>query len=243
MHGAEGDIAPNSSTLAKKTSIGHSQFRPPESYPVGITKHCVNLCAPGISLATARHTRILSMMLLEFAVRLFCLTLSPFMTLNRLILIPLSLGLFACASHEPKAPKTTDSFSTLILADNTKQFSYTLVMELPERAGGKRPRGGRGMGGSGGHPDGPPPGGGRGKGPDKSGDETVHDGLKHLTEEGLLAKLEDTSYYTNGYRQLETQSRRGAMNIVGECYDKATETDRANFPNPEPKKVVEERLD
>jgi len=162
--------------------------------------------------------------------------------LSCLILIPLSLGLFACASHEPKAPKTTDSFSTLILADDTKQFSYTLVMELPERAGGKHPRGGKGMGG---HPDGPPPGGKHGKGPrpDEGDDETMRDGLKHLTEEGLLAKLEDTGYCTNGYRQLETQARRGAMNIVGECYDKATENDRANFPNPEPKKVVEERLD
>ena len=106
--------------------------------------------------------------------------------------------------------------------------------------------GAKGMGGgSGGHPDGPPPGGGRGKGPhlDKSGDEAMHGDLKHLTEEGLLAKQEDTGYCTNGYRQLEAQARRGAMNILGECYDKATEADRTNFPNPESKKVVEEWLD
>lgn len=175
------------------------------------------------------------------------------MRVSRLLLIPISLGLFACASNEPKPPKITDSFSTLILADDTKQFSYTLMMEIPERGGGKRlPRGGKGMGGGGmggamdGGPGGPPPDDGRGKGPrpDRGeGGDDMMEGLKHTTEEGLLAKLEDTGYCTNGYHQLETQARRGAMNIVGECYDKATAADRTKFPNPEPKKIVEERLD
>ncbi len=98
-------------------------------------------------------------------------------------------------------------------------------------------------GGMGGHPDGPPPGGGHGRGPKPGDSEDWMDGLKHLTEEGLLAKLEDTGFCRNGYRQLETQSRRGAMNILGECYDKATAEDRTKFPNPAPKKIVEEKLD
>ena len=59
----------------------------------------------------------------------------------------------------------------------------------------------------------------------------------------ILSKLEDTSYCTNGYRQLETQARRGAMNIVGECHDKATVNDRQQLPNPEPKKVIKKQLD
>lgn len=97
----------------------------------------------------------------------------------------------------------------------------------------------------GGHPDGPPPGGGhhRGSKPEHGNSDETMDGLKHLTEEELLATLENTGYCRNGYRQLEIQSRRGAMNILGECYDKATDEDRANFPNSETKKVVEERLD
>lgn len=170
------------------------------------------------------------------------------MTLCRLLLIPLSLGLFACASQEPKPPKTSESFTTLIQTDNTKQFSYTLIMELPERGG--RPRGGPGMGGRGdgkgpGGKDGPPP---EGKGPTPDGDverddDRHYDSVKHLTEEGLLAKLEDTGYCRNGYHPLETQSRRGAMNITGECYDQATDADRQAFPNPAPKKVIEETLD
>ena len=166
------------------------------------------------------------------------------MKLTQFLIITLSFGLFACASNEPKPPKTTETFSTLIQTTGTKQFSYTLVMEMPERGrGGKPPRGGKG--GMRGHPDGPPPDGGhhRGSKPEHGNSDEIMDGLKHLTEEGLLAKIENTGYCRNSYRLLETQSRRGAMNILGDCYDKATDADRTKFPNPEPKKIVEEKLD
>lgn len=161
----------------------------------------------------------------------------------RFLLIPFSLMLFACASNEPKPPKTTDAFATLIKADGSKQFSYALMMELPAR-GGKPPRGGKGMGGKGpgGHHGGPPPGS-PGKNFDRNSADDMQDKLKHSTEEGLLAKLEDTGFCRNGYRQLEIQSRRGAMSILGECYDKATDQDRSKFPNPAPKKVIEQKLD
>lgn len=164
----------------------------------------------------------------------------------RLLFVPLCLMLFACASNEPKPPKTTDTFTSLIKTDGTKQFSYVLVMEMPER-GGRPPRGGKSMGGKGpgGHHGGPPPGGQGKKGPafDRDGADDMQDKLTHLTEEGLLAQLEDSGYCRNGYRQLEIQSRRGAMSILGECYDKATDEDRNKFPNPAPKKVIEETLD
>ena len=147
------------------------------------------------------------------------------MPVSRWLLIPLSLGLFACASNEPKPPKTTESFVTSIQADNSKQFNYTLIMEKPKRRGENR----------------------AGHEPDQNDldpdDDSFYDGLKHLTEEGLLAKLEDSGYCRSGYVQLETQSKRGAMNITGECYDKATDADRSKFPNPAPKKIIEERLD
>lgn len=161
------------------------------------------------------------------------------MNTTRFLLIPIALSLFACASQEPKPPTTTDSIITLIQADGSKQFSYTLIMEMPER--GERARGGPSGRGGGAPPGGTPPGG---SGDFDRADDDRDDGpLKHLTEEGLLAKLDDTGYCRNGYQQLETQSRRGAMNIAGECYDKATDEDRNKFPNPAPKKVIEERLD
>jgi len=165
------------------------------------------------------------------------------------LFIFLTLGLTACASREHKPPKTTDTFTTLIQTDGTKQFSYTLAMEMPPRGGHGKGMGGKGPGGKGGPPHGGPDGGkGPGRhGPDDSGgpddEHRFDDQLKHLTEEGLLAKLEDTAYCRNGYRQLQSQSKRGAMNITGECYDKATDAERTQFPNPEAKKVVEERLD
>lgn len=46
----------------------------------------------------------------------------------RLFVLPLSLMLFACASNEPKPPKTSEIFYTLTTPDGTKQFSYTLTM-------------------------------------------------------------------------------------------------------------------
>lgn len=151
-------------------------------------------------------------------------------------------GLVACASHEPKPPKTTDYFVTVIQADGTKQFGYSLVMQMPER--GQR-RGG-GPGGPGGRK-GPPPGGpggpGMGGGPKAEKDNPMAEELQRLTTEGLLATLEDTGFCRNGYTPLDKQVRRNAISIQGQCQEKATDVDREKFPNPEPKKVVEERLD
>ena len=64
-----------------------------------------------------------------------------------------------------------------------------------------------------------------------------------LTTEGLLATLEDTGFCRNGYTPLDKQVRRNAISVQGQCQEKATDVDREKFPNPEPKKVVEERLD
>ncbi len=161
------------------------------------------------------------------------------------------LSLVACASHQPKEPQTQEFFSTLIKADGSKQFSYTLVMEMPEGKGG---RGGRrgpppgGMGGPGGGMDGPGGGmggghhGGRGPGGDDK-DNPMAEQLEHLAKEGLLAKLEDTGYCRDSYTQLDKSERRNAIMISGECVEDATEEDRQNFPNPAAKKVIEERLD
>lgn len=158
-------------------------------------------------------------------------------------LLPLAFGLFACANNEPKPPVTRDELVTFIESDGSKQFSYTLMMEL-QQPSGRAPRGGP-EGGRGG----PPPGGGEGrmapppKDKNPGGQGPDPEELRRLTEEGLFAKLEDTGYCRSGYQQWETQVRRGAMNIVGQCNEPASEQDYQYFPNPQPRKVVEERLD
>lgn len=163
------------------------------------------------------------------------------------------LSLVACASHQPKAPQTQEYFSTLIKADGSKQFSYTLVMDMPEGKRGGRgehrgpPPGGMGGGmESGMHGPGGHGGGHRGeRGPgDESGKENpMAEQLEHLAKEGLLAKLEDSGYCRDSYNQLDKNERRHAIMITGECVEDATDEDRKNFPNPVANKVVEERLD
>ena len=163
------------------------------------------------------------------------------------------LSLVACASHPPKAPQTQEYFSTLIKADGSKQFSYTLVMDMPEGKRGGRgehrgpPPGGMGGGmESGMHGPGGHGGGHRGeRGPgDESGKENpMAEQLEHLAKEGLLAKLEDSGYCRDSYNQLDKNERRNAIMITGECVEDATDEDHKNFPNPVANKVVEERLD
>jgi hypothetical protein len=160
-------------------------------------------------------------------------------------LIPLIslLALAGCAHKQPQPPKTQESFSTQIKPDGTKQFSYTLVMEMPERDAGGRPHGGpNGHGGHEGH-------GGKhgdhGTGPqgdhkDRSGnpkDDSMQEELGRLFDDGLNSKLNSTGFCRTGFMPLDTQNRRGAQLVKGECNEMASDADRIKFPNPPPKKI------
>lgn len=163
----------------------------------------------------------------------------------RIVILAASFALASCASHEPKPPKTQEFFNTLIKRDGTKQFSYAMTMEMPD--GGEQHEGGRyggPRGGHGGHFGGPPPGGGSHDHPkgDKHLDEenSMDDHLNFTFNESLLAKLSDTGFCQQGYKQLDKRSRRGVIQLTGECNDMATDGDKIKFPNPPPVKVKEE---
>ncbi len=147
-----------------------------------------------------------------------------------------ALGLAGCASKPPAPPKTQESFITLVKRDGTKQFSYTMIMEMPE---GKGKSGGPGRGGHGGHHGGPP-GGPGGKGPGKHGKDKGddrEDQFALMFDNGLNEKLATTGFCRTGFSQLDKQGRAGATQVQGECNEPATDDDRQKFPNPPPKKV------
>lgn len=148
------------------------------------------------------------------------------------------LALAGCAHQQPQPPKTQEYFSTLIKPDGTKQFSYTLTMEMPEQDSDGRPHGGRG--GHGGHGDGPSgdhKGGGHKNGDHRPKDDLIDDQFAHAFDDALNSKLNTTGFCRTGFHQLGSQSRRGAILIKGECNETASDADRENFPNPPPKKV------
>lgn len=158
-------------------------------------------------------------------------------TIPRLTLFTLlgTLCLAGCAHKPPAPPKTQETFITLIKRDGTKQFSYTLIMEMHD---------GKGKSGAshGGHHGGPPGGGmgPDGKGPGKHRQDKsdgMEDQFTLMFDNGLNEKLATTGFCRTGFSQLDKQSRYGATQLQGECNEPATDDDRQKFPNPPPKKV------
>lgn len=170
------------------------------------------------------------------------------MNFLRIVIAAVGFMLVACAS-QPKPPKAQEFFTTQIKRDGIKQFSYTLVMDMPKsgKRGGGGKRGGPGGpgGGHGGHPDGPPPGGqDRPRGDKNPGeDKAVDDRFNFIFDESLIAKLSDTGFCQQGYKQLDRKSRVGAIQITGECNDMASNDDKIKFPNPQPVKVKEQVIE
>ena len=140
------------------------------------------------------------------------------------------LALAGCAHQQPQPPKTQEYFSTLIKPDGTKQFSYSLTMEMPEQDSGGPPHGGRG-----GHDD--HKGGGHKNGNHRPKNDQMDDQFSHAFDDALNSKLNTTGFCRTDFHQLDSQSRRGAILIKGECNETASDADREKFPNPPPKKV------
>ena len=150
------------------------------------------------------------------------------------------IALAGCAHKKPQPPKTQESFSTQIKPDGTKQFSYILTVEMPERqdSGGHGPGGPGGHGGHGKpgeHGDGPP---GDHKGRNKeSKDDPMQEEFARIFDDALNLKLNSTGFCRTSFQQLDKQIRRGATLVKGECNEPASDADREKLPNPPPKKV------
>ena len=145
------------------------------------------------------------------------------------------LTLAGCAHQQPKAPKTQEYFSTLIKPDGTKQFIYSLTTEMPEQKDSGGHGHGGGHGGHGGHGDGPR-GDHKGKGHNAK-DDSMQEEFARIFDDSVNVKLNTTGFCRTGFHQLDTQSRRGAMLVKGECNEIANDTDREKFPKPPPVKI------
>ncbi|HWV15440.1 MAG TPA: hypothetical protein VN030_08400 [Cellvibrio sp.] len=172
------------------------------------------------------------------------------MHLSRIFIIVLAWALTACSSHESKPLKTQELFVTLIKADGSKQFNYAMIVDMPNKArppnaGGRhrgRPDGPPGGGGhpeGGGHQGGPHPGAGNHSDVDRPAEADI----EYRFNEGLIAKISDTGFCRQGYKQLDKKNRVGAIQISGQCNDQANDEDRKKFPNPTPVKVKEEIIE
>lgn len=146
-----------------------------------------------------------------------------------ILLIVLTLVMVGCAQQGPKQPKTQESFRTIIKHDGTKQFSYTLIVEVPADADAKGPDG---------RPKGPP-----GYKPKRKPGGAMTNPYTDFFEDTLNEKLNSTGFCRSGYRLIDKQTRLGAYQLTARCNEPANDADREKFPNPAVKKVREEVIE
>lgn len=152
----------------------------------------------------------------------------------RIALAAAGVSLLVGCSSKPDMPKDlVETFTTDILADDSKRFGYALSLPSAddrrrgsmdrapgaerEQRGGRQ--GGRGQGGQ----------GGRDQGEDPRDRRKREQGMyEHLIEK-LDAKIASTGYCKEGYFVLETYVGQMDYLVEGECNDSATEQDREKF--------------
>lgn len=149
----------------------------------------------------------------------------------------LALG---CSSNKTKEPKINETLRTHIDEDNSKKFSYRLVIESAGRKsrgnGGGKPEGGGGRGG-----DRPP----RSDSDSKRGkDGRQEEKILELVDANLTKMLMENGYCRDGYNVIDQEVREKAAVLNGVCIEAASEEDIQRFPNTkiEPTVIIEEDL-
>ena len=129
-----------------------------------------------------------------------------------------------CSSSGPKR-NVQETFSTKIYEDGSKIFSYTQTMIR------KRDKD-------------------RGKGKHRPDMDIGHksppddDKFVKRLEKDLKLFMAENNFCRDGFLKLDESLGGGRRSIRGECYDRATDEDRARFPNMNTgPKVIEESLD
>ncbi len=150
---------------------------------------------------------------------------------------PLAILLASCAS-EPERPDPPKGYlATYIEEDGTKKFQYTIdVPEAKERRGNGRPgnmkghaSGSSSRGVSGGVTAGTGRGHSRGTG---SGNNRLAQ-INGQLEKQLERELKSRGFCHGGHRETARVVEPETVYIRGECEDKATDDDRARYPNNE----------
>lgn len=153
-------------------------------------------------------------------------------------ILSLTLLALGCSSNKTKEPKINEMLRTHIDEDNSKKFSYRLIIENEGRKsrGGGKPEGGGGRGG-----DRPP----RSDTDDKRGkDGRQEEKILALVDENLTKILMENGYCREGYNVIDQDLREKAAVLNGVCIEAASEEDIQRFPNTkiEPTIIIEEDL-
>lgn len=143
----------------------------------------------------------------------------------------LALLVSACASEPDQRPQPEGYFATFIEEDGTKNFQYTL--DLPEQRS-RQPQGGMGghMSGSSSH---------RVSG-GVSATASMGGSSRYMTREQwdqlnnrlanmLERELKNSAYCSQGHKETERVVEPPTVYIRGQCKEKASESDRVEFPN------------
>ena len=147
----------------------------------------------------------------------------------------ITTSLFSCASSSQHAqkekPKPHIEFTTSLKPDGVKNFIYTETLPTREKSGGRKSGGGRGG------PGGKGPGGGRdGKGPppkqrsssggkNEPGNHMNFEERKKIFYEALDEHLLVTAYCQDGYVERRFRTKGTAMQVTGDCIEKASDED------------------
>lgn len=127
-------------------------------------------------------------------------------------------ALLGCGGNDQRPTEAIPaSFTTDILPNGTKLFTFELEPQgPPDGAGPRMQRGGPGPG-----PDGRPPR----RGPSAA-----------ASHKQLASLLAENHYCREGYVTLQQYGLYGGYTIRGECRDGADDSDRSRFPAMAPKK-------
>lgn len=139
-----------------------------------------------------------------------------------------------CASEPGKRPEPEGYFVTFIEEDGSKKFQYTLdIQDSPARRSLRSP------GGTGGHVSGSSSHGVSG-GVSASG--SIGGGSRYMTREQwdqlnnrlqsmMERELKNSAYCGQGHTETERIVEPPTVFIRGECKERASESDRVDFPN------------
>jgi hypothetical protein len=141
------------------------------------------------------------------------------------------LCITACTNHSAYEKKAYDTFTTNIYSDGSKRFIFAIVYQGGDRTSLNGESNRSVKKGDGGHRSGEGKGdrGQSGQKRDDNRKSSVNKEKQKAIVELLALKLAETGYCREGYFELSSSQMRNKSEIVGECQESASETDRQRW--------------